>query len=130
MSTFEAPSDCKNNGYDIACANHVDDKPLREPGIIREKVFVNGCFAGYIEHKVGERVTEAQAKLLPVGTRVTFNRWAAACYTIYYRVATYEVTPRKRGGGNYLKLVSSGYGNYPHLGGKYKPEWEGRVLID
>ena len=126
---FELPSDCSGNGYDIALAHHTDDKPLSEPGIIREKVFMNGCFVGYVTHQVGGKVSYEQATTLPIGTQVTFNRWAAQCYrTIYYRVATYEVTPRKRGTGNYLRLISSGYGQYPHLGGQYLPEWEGRIL--
>lgn len=75
------------------------------------------------------RVSPEQAVDLPEGSRVTFNRWAAQCYsTVYYRVATYQVTPRKRGKGNYLKLVSSGRGAYPHIGGKYQPELEGRII--
>lgn len=130
-TTFELPSDCKGDGYDIACALHADDKPLQEQGVIREKIYVNGCFVGYTKHEVGGKVkSEAEAKKLPVGTVVHFNRWAAQCYTtVYYRVATYEVTAKKRGEGNYLKLVSSGYGSYPHIGGKYQPQWEGRISL-
>lgn len=74
------------------------------------------------------RVTEQQAKELPVGTRVTFNRHAAQCYaTIYWRVAEYEVTPRKRGKGNYLRLINSGYGVYPYFGGKYNRDAQGKI---
>ena len=69
------------------------------------------------------------AALLPVGAVITFNRWAAqAYYTVYWRVATYEVVPRKSKIGNYLKLINAGYGSYPYLGGKYSAESEGRVV--
>jgi hypothetical protein len=129
-TTFELPSDCKGDGFDIALARHTDDKPLTEPTVLREKIFCNGCFVGYSRTAIApKRVTQQEAQLLPVGTRVVFNRWAAQCYrTIYYRQATYEVTARKRGSGNYLKLINHGYGSYPNLGRKYQLRWEGAVL--
>lgn len=104
-------------------------------GRLPEKEFMNMKTNNWTNgnHEVvpaNDRYTEAQAKLLPVGTTITFNRWAAQCYsTVYWRVARYVVTPKKKGGGNYLKLISSGYGSHPHIGGKYDPEWEGRVIL-
>jgi hypothetical protein len=127
---FELPSDCRGDGYDIAMTHHTDDKPMTTPTLLRERLLVNGCFVGYSATPIQrKRVTEQEAKMLPVGTLVVFNRWAAQCYsTTYYRQATYEVTPRKRGGGNWLRLVNSGAGHYPHIGGKYQSRWEGAVL--
>jgi len=122
---FELPSDCKGDGYDIACARHTDDKPTQEAGVIREKLFINGCFAGYMKFAVGQQVGEREARNLPVGTLVCFNRWKGQCYyTTYYVVRTYQVTPRKRGGGNYLKLVNRG----GYAGGKWSAKWQGRIL--
>jgi hypothetical protein len=50
-TTFEFPSDCRGDGYDIAVADHVDDKPLVEVNderiVIRTKVFACGSFCGY-----------------------------------------------------------------------------------
>ena len=132
MTTFELPSDCKGDGFDIALAKHNDDKELTTSNILREKIYCNGNFVGYSVTKIEQkRVTETEAKLLPVGSNVVFNRWAASCFfTTYYRQATYRVTAKKRRKGNYLKLVSAGHGQYPHIGGKYQSRWEGAVLSD
>lgn len=81
------------------------------------------------EKKQGDKVGLKEAELLPIGSVVTFNRFAEQCYrTIYYRVATYVVQPRKKGKGNYLKLINSGYGNYPYFGGKYNSDAEGKII--
>lgn len=94
--TFELPSDCRGDGFDVAVAPHSDDKQpvevFHDRVIVRTRLYVNGCFCGYhtdvleINDELrelkarGYRFVAAQVTPGKCGQHYDWQRAVVSCY--------------------------------------------------